>query len=421
MCFSVQCRLLLLLLTKPFVFLFAFAVSGHDSSIELLNLIETPHDISHGNLPLAVAVSAENLNGVSSTILMAETWLRANVLAHYPASKITNVVVGSSAFCQQHQKHNQVLVLTALKNVYHSLKRWGLEREIKVSVAFYLSCLSQNSPSYEDDLKNVKPLVEFLHSVNSTFSVISHSGFSDKKSLSLVSSQLESMKRLGFFFLNNINILAIVPKRGKTIARKLSVVDSSLVSTLPLKPTPMPEIAEPPLVGNPNPAPEPEPELLPPLAQVVTSPPPMSPSSTFAPPQEQPSPFIDPASSPSPHGFFTLPPCNPIDNGSPSPYPHMVPVQKLWCVAKPSVPEETLQQALDYACGEGGADCTEIAPQGNCYNPDTLVAHASYAFNSYWQKHKRNGGTCSFGGTALLVHSDPSEHIYHLIACLVPW
>lgn len=214
MCFSVQCRLLLLL-TKPFVFLFAFAVSGHDSSIELLNLIETPHDISHGNLPLAVAVSAENLNGVSSTILMAETWLRANVLAHYPASKITNVVVGSSAFCQQHQKPNQVLVLNALKNVYHSLKRWGLEKEIKVSVAFYLSCLSQNSPSYEDDLKNVKPLVEFLHSVNSTFSVISHSGFSDKKSLSLVSSQLESMKRLGFFFLNNINILAIVPKRGK--------------------------------------------------------------------------------------------------------------------------------------------------------------------------------------------------------------
>lgn len=83
-------------------------------------------------------------------------------------------------------------------------------------------------------------------------------------------------------------------------------------------------------------------------------------------------------------------------------------MQKLWCVAKPSVPEETLQEAMGYACGEGGADCQEIMPNGSCFNPDTAVAHASYAFNSYWQKTKRNGGTCSFGGTAMIINADPS-------------
>ncbi|KAL5056875.1 hypothetical protein RYX36_028479, partial [Vicia faba] len=45
--------------------------------------------------------------------------------------------------------------------------------------------------------------------------------------------------------------------------------------------------------------------------------------------------------------------------------------------------------------------------QGNCFYPDNLVAHASYVFTSCRQKHKTNGGTCDFGGTAMLIHFDP--------------
>ncbi|XP_020230393.1 glucan endo-1,3-beta-glucosidase 13 [Cajanus cajan] len=366
-------------------------VAGQES-IEFLNLCETKNDIllASSELPLAVSVSDENLNEVSVSVLLAEKWLRHNVLAHYPLAKITTIVVETAAFCQQEQQHNLSVVLSSLKNVYHSLKRWGLEKDIKVSVAFNLDCFGPNSVSQDNDLKMVKPLVEFLQEVNSTYSVIPHYSFShlSDKSLSLVSS---SMKKLGFFHLNNMNVIAIVPRGRKTIARKLSVVDFSPIGPLPVRPAPMPEIAKSPMVPSNAP--------MPPLAQVVSSPPPMS-SSTFAP--EEP-PFVVPASSP--HGS-TLPPCNPLHNGAP--YPQIFPVQKLWCVAKPSVPEETLQEAMDYACGEGGADCMEITPQGNCYYPDTVVAHASYAFNSYWQKHKRSGGTCSFGGTAMLINADPS-------------
>lgn len=378
------------------------AVTGQES-IEFLNLCETTEDIlqvsSYSELPLAVSVSAENLNEVSASILLAEKWLRNNVLAHYPLAKITTVVVRTTAFCQQDQQQhsNLPVVLASLKNLYHSLKRWGLEKNIRVSVAFNLDCLSLNSVSYNNDLKmvKVKPVIEFLQEVNSTYSVIPHYGFShvSDKSLSLGSSHLESIKKLGFLHVNSINVLAIAPKGRKTIARKLSVADFSPIGPLPVRPAPMPEVAKSPMVPSHVP--------LPPLAQVVSSPPPM-PSSSFAP--EEPPPFVVPASSPY-HGF-TLPPCNPVHNGAP--YPQIFPIQKLWCVAKPSVPEETLQQAMDYACGEGGADCMEITPQGNCYNPDTVVAHASYAFNSYWQKHKRNGGTCNFGGTAMLINSDPS-------------
>ncbi|CAN6553766.1 unnamed protein product [Malus baccata var. baccata] len=61
---------------------------------------------------------------------------------------------------------------------------------------------------------------------------------------------------------------------------------------------------------------------------------------------------------------------------------------------------------MNYACGSG-ADCASIQPNGSCFMPNTLFAHASYAFNSYWQRTKVAGGTCSFGGTAMLVTVDP--------------
>lgn len=167
-------------------------------------------------------------------------------------------------------------------------------------------------------------------------------------------------------------------------------------------------------------------------------------------PEVQP-PVMAPVSSPSPHNGFNLPPCNPY----PSPYPHpyhaavppvappvgngggsmmsppvgnvggpmagghggggmaappVVGGEAMWCVAKPSVPSEKLQEAMDYACGAGGADCAAIKPNGSCYVPDSVVAHASYAFNSYWQKNKKIGGMCGFQGTAMLITSDPSKN-----------
>ncbi|XP_008681581.1 uncharacterized protein [Zea mays] len=79
-----------------------------------------------------------------------------------------------------------------------------------------------------------------------------------------------------------------------------------------------------------------------------------------------------------------------------------------WCVAKSGLMDAALQDGIDYACGAGGADCSAIQPMGTCYNPNTLQAHASYAFNSYFQRNP-SATSCDFGGAGMLVNVNPSS------------
>ncbi|KAF2285670.1 hypothetical protein GH714_006330 [Hevea brasiliensis] len=60
-------------------------------------------------------------------------------------------------------------------------------------------------------------------------------------------------------------------------------------------------------------------------------------------------------------------------------------VEGNWCVARSDASNQALQTALDYACG-AGADCSPIQSNGLCFLPNTIQAHASFAFNSYFQR-----------------------------------
>lgn len=80
-----------------------------------------------------------------------------------------------------------------------------------------------------------------------------------------------------------------------------------------------------------------------------------------------------------------------------------------WCVAHPGVSQIDLQNALDWACGLGMADCSAIQNGGPCFEPDTLLSHASYAFNAYYQQNGNSDIACNFGGTAKLIKNDPSN------------
>jgi exo-beta-1,3-glucanase (GH17 family) len=80
-----------------------------------------------------------------------------------------------------------------------------------------------------------------------------------------------------------------------------------------------------------------------------------------------------------------------------------------YCVVMDGVDSKTLQAALDWACGPGRANCSEIQPGENCYQPNNVKNHASYAFDSYYQKEGKAAGSCDFKGVAMITTSDPSK------------
>ncbi|KAL2612523.1 hypothetical protein R1flu_024215 [Riccia fluitans] len=79
-----------------------------------------------------------------------------------------------------------------------------------------------------------------------------------------------------------------------------------------------------------------------------------------------------------------------------------------FCLAKDGISDSQLQAALDFACGPGGADCKPIQPGQACFEPNNLHAHASYAFNSYFQLNHQKEGTCYFSGSAEVKSWNPS-------------
>ncbi|KAL8162868.1 hypothetical protein V2J09_014357 [Rumex salicifolius] len=78
-----------------------------------------------------------------------------------------------------------------------------------------------------------------------------------------------------------------------------------------------------------------------------------------------------------------------------------------WCVARSDAGDDALQAALDYACS-AGADCAPLQSTGLCFLPNTFQAHASYAFNSLYQRKNMAAGSCDFAGTSIIAKTDPS-------------
>ncbi|XP_059669130.1 glucan endo-1,3-beta-D-glucosidase-like [Cornus florida] len=96
-----------------------------------------------------------------------------------------------------------------------------------------------------------------------------------------------------------------------------------------------------------------------------------------------------------------------INSGGIMSFAHgQAPGQGSWCMAKPSSSDVELLENINYACGV--ANCSAIQNDGPCYNPASLLNHASVAMNLYYQKAGRNFWNCDFKKSGVIVVTDPS-------------
>ncbi|KAK9155094.1 hypothetical protein Sjap_002574 [Stephania japonica] len=227
------------------LFILGLTYSGQESVTMI-----SPHDTAYivhqtstklGGVAVAISVSdVGELREISTSVLMAETWLRTHALSHFPDTHIMSIVVGANVLCNRdYAEEEWGLVLPSIKNIYHSLKRWGLENQIKVSAAFSQDCLHHHTLISN----GYRPLLEFLMSSNSTYSIIPPPPPPHFSPLKLVSLHSKSIKKLGFSKLTK-NIDIVIPPMNRAIyfphkpmSRKLS-----FVKPFPARPTPIPPL-----------------------------------------------------------------------------------------------------------------------------------------------------------------------------------
>ncbi|XVF03790.1 hypothetical protein REPUB_Repub05bG0023400 [Reevesia pubescens] len=389
---------------------------------------------ANSGISLVVALPNELLASTAADQSFADNWVQSNISKFYPATKIEAIAVGNEVFVDPNNTTNYLV--PAMKNVHASLVKFKLDSNIKISSPIALSCLQNSYPSSAGSFKPeliepvIKPMLDFLTQTGSYLMVNAYPFFaytanSDQISLDYAlfkenDGVVDSGNGLKYKSLFDAQIDAVFAAMSALKYDDLKMVVSE---------TGWPSIGDENEIGaseanaasyNGN------------LVRRV-----FSGNGTPLRPQDPLNVYLfalfnenqktGPTSEknyglfyPNEQKVYNIPltqeelkggQSTPVQGNS-SQVPVTGEVSKTsvgqtWCVANGNADEKKLQAALDYACGEGGADCSPIQPDAKCYNPNSLVAHASYAFNSYYQKKTRETGSCEFGGTAYVVSQPP--------------
>lgn len=382
--------------------------------------------LANSNISVVVCLPNELLSSAAADSSFTDNWVQSNISHFFPSTKINGIAVGNEVFVDPN--NTTKFLVPAMKNVYSSLQKFNLHNSIKISSPIALTALASSFPtssgSFKPDLIEpvIKPMLDFLRQTQSYLMVNAYPFFayadnSDKISLDYAlfrdnpgvidsgnglkySSLFEAQIDAVFAAMSAIkydDVPVVVTETGwpskgdeKEIganAENAAAYNGNLVkrvltkSGTPLRPRdPLNVFLFALFNENQKPGPTSERNygLFYPNEQKVYE-------------------------IPLTRAYLESGVQTPVvNNGSKAQVKG-----RTWCVANGNVAAEKLQAGLDYACGEGGADCRPIQLGATCYNPNSIEAHASYAFNSYYQKMARAAGTCDFGGAAHVVTQPP--------------
>lgn len=404
--------------------------------IDKVKIYDTNQEIlqafSNTGIDLIVAVENSHVSNISTEVSSADEWLSTRVIPFIPATSVVAIAVGNEYLTTNDNKLEPKALVQAMQNLHAALVARGLDRKIKVTTPHSMAILASSfPPSASTFALNLMPtmtaIVGFLADTGAPFMVNAYpyfayrdnpgsvnleyallgnaTGVRDPKGYvynNMLDAQIDSIRSainaLGF---GNMTIeitvsesgwpskgdhgdKAATPQNAKTYNTRL-IERAQAYKGTPMKPKDKIEIFVFALF-NENKKEGDETER------------------NFGMFNGDGSKVYDVDLS-----------CQFCSNGGTLGFGEKVSGAargpSVWCIAKPHSDDKVLQAVLDFCCGPGGVDCREIYESGDCFEPNKLLAHASYAMNAYYQMHGRNYWNCDFKGSGLVAFSDPSKLI----------
>lgn len=374
---------------------------------------------SKSGISVTVSIPNEQLLGIGQSNATAANWVSKNIVPHLPSVNITAIAVGSEVLTSLPNAAS--ILVNALKFVHSALVAANLDRQIKVSTPHSSSIILDSFPPsqafFNRSLDPVMvPLLKFLQSTNS-FLMLN------------VYPYYDYMNSNGVIPLDYALFRPLPPNKEAVDSNTLlhyanvfdAVVDAAYFAMAYLNVTNVPvTVLESgwPWKGGQN-----EPDATVENANTYntnlikhvlnntgTPKHPGVAVSTFV--YELYDEDLRPgAESEKYWGLFDA-------NGNPVYKLHLTDsgmvlandtTDRTFCVAKEGADEKMLQAALDWACGPGKVDCSDLLQGQRCYDPDTVKDHADYAFNEYYHQMGMASGSCYFNGVAVVSTTDPSH------------
>ncbi|TYJ27267.1 hypothetical protein E1A91_A07G174800v1 [Gossypium mustelinum] len=398
-------------------------VKIYDANPDILNALRGT------DLQVSIMVPNQHLTNISTNQKLADSWIQSNVLPFYPKVKIRYLLVGNEVISSS-PKEIWYSIVPAMRKIKNALNTHRLNK-IKVGTSMAMDVLESSFPpsngTFRSDIAYpiVKPMLQFLSRTKSFYFLDVYPYFpwsTDSNNINLdyalfesrtikytdpvsnltysnlfdqmVDSVIFAMEKLGY-----PDVRIWIAETGWPNAGDIDQIGANIYNAATYNRNVIKKLTAKPPVGTPARPGRVLPSFIFALYNENQKPGPGTErhfgllypngSNVYA---------IDLSGKTPDSAYEPLP--KPTNN---EPYKG-----KIWCVAARGVNASELGSALSYACSQGNKTCDPIQPGKECFKPDSLVWHASYAFSSYWSQFKKTGATCYFNGLATPTAKDPS-------------
>ncbi|XP_012574030.1 probable glucan endo-1,3-beta-glucosidase A6 [Cicer arietinum] len=395
-------------------------VKIYDANPQILKALENT------GLQVSIMIPNQLITDISLNQTLSNQWVQSNLVPFYPKTLIRYLLVGNeliSSTTNQTWPH----IVPAMHRIKNSLTNFGLHK-VKVGTPLAMDILQTSFPPSNGIFRNdiaftvIKPMLEFLNITNSFFFLDVYPFFSwasDPININLNYAIFESdnitvtdpntglvytnlfdqmvdavyfaMERLGFS-----DIRIFIAETGWPNGGDLDQIGANIYNAATYNRNFVKKVTKKPSVGTP------------------ARPGSIIPSFIFSLYNEN----LKPGLGTERHFGLLYP------NGSSvyeidlsgktlaSEFKPLPPPEnykgKAWCVVAEGANETAVAEALSYACSQGNRTCDPVQPGKPCFEPVSVIGHASYAFSSYWAQFRNVGGTCQFNGLAIQIAKDPS-------------